>query len=581
VSVDGELWSLLVGDLGAYGRSRGGVKHELFRGHRFLGRDGGGAPVARLVPPAEGGEGLALHRLLEVLSADPARWTAGPDAVYLFIGAREWTALRILIASSEVYPYAKSGGLADVAGALPRALARLGHDVRVVMPRHRCVDGERYHLLPVMKELDVFLGGHRFRGQVLRSTLEGSDVPIYFIQNEALFDRGGLYGEDGEDYPDNALRFAFASLATIWMLKGLDWAPGVIQANDWQMALIPTYLKSWPILNSDPFYRSIRVLHTIHNLAYQGLADPSVLPEIGIDWALFNANGLEFYDKVNFMKGGIIFADHVSTVSETYAAEIQTEEHGCGLEGLLRRRRSSLTGILNGIDHGEWDPETDPRLAANYSAGDLGGKAVCKAALQRRCGFPERAEVPLLGVISRLVEQKGFDLIEAAAADLLAMDLQLVILGTGDPERQRLLEGLAGEHPERLSVHLTFDEDLAHQIEAGADLFLMPSQFEPCGLSQLYSLRYGTVPIVRRTGGLADSITDATPEALARGTATGFSFTEHTAADFLRTVRRAVDLRRGDPAAWHQIVKTGMAQDHSWESSARAYDRLFRSMVEA
>ena len=486
--------------------------------------------------------------------------------------------MRILIASSEVHPYAKTGGLADVAAALPRALARLGHDVRVVMPRHRCVDPKRFHLLPVMRELDVFLGKNRLRGQVLRSTLKGSEAPIYFVQSDPLFDRPELYTEDGKDYPDNALRHAFFSLATIWMLKGLDWAPDVIQANDWQTALIPLYLRNWPILTSDPFYRQTRVLFTIHNLAYQGLAEPSALPQIGIDWSLYNPEGLEFFNKVNLLKGGIVHADQISTVSPTYAEEIKTVKFGCGLDGVLRDRASRLHGILNGIDTDEWNPAKDPRISAKFSADDLAGKAQCKADLQARCGLKESAEAPLLGVISRLAEQKGIELIGAAAKRLLERGCQLAVLGSGDAKYRTLLTKLAKGHPGQVSVNFVFDEDLAHMIEAGADLFLMPSLYEPCGLNQMYSLRYGTVPVVRATGGLADSVVDATEKSLKDGTATGYSFTEETGDALATTVERALDLRQRDAGAWTRLVKTGMKADFSWKASARKYEALFKEM---
>jgi starch synthase len=490
--------------------------------------------------------------------------------------------VKIFITSSEVSPYAKTGGLADVAGSLPRALAALGHDVRVAMPLYTgLIDPDQHRLIPVMRELDVFLGSSRFRGQVLGSTLPGSEVPIHFIQCDALFDReGGPYGYVDGEHSDNAVRFAFASLAMIWLLKGLGWAPDIIQTNDWQMALIPTYLRSWPILSSDPFYSQTRVLHTIHNLAYQGLADPSILPAIGLDWSLYKPEALEFFDQINLMKGGIVHADHISTVSPRYALEIQTEEHGCGLDGLLQSRASELTGILNGIDTDVWNPATDTLIQAGFTAERLEGKAECKAALQSRCGLPLRPDTPLIGMVSRLVEQKGFGLLRETIGDLLALDIQMVILGAGDPEIERLLSTLGTEHGHRLSFHRMFDERLAHEIEAGADMFLMPSRYEPCGLNQLYSMRYGTIPIVHLTGGLADSVCDATPEALARGEATGFGFAEFNGRAFLRALTRALDLHRDDREAWQSLMVTAMAQDFSWAASAQAYEALFMRMLD-
>lgn len=487
--------------------------------------------------------------------------------------------VRILIASSEVYPYSKTGGLADVAGALPVALAKLGHDVRVVTPLHGCVDVARHRLLPVMKELDVFLGGQRFRGEVLRATMGDGQVPIYFIQSDELFDRPELYTEKGEDYPDNPLRFAFWSLAAIWMMKGLDWAPDIVQANDWQASLIPAYLKKWPILNSDPFYSQVKVLLTIHNLAYQGLADPSTLPEIGIDWSLYTPDGFEFYDQVNFLKGGILWSDHISTVSPTYAQEIQHEEQGAGLDGVLAHRSNAITGILNGIDTDVWNPAVDTMIEAKFNAENLSGKTACKAALQKRCGLPVKDDVPVVGMITRLAGQKGFDLLEAAANDVLAMGIQLVVLGTGEKKFHDLLANLCTSHKKQASATLKFNEEFAHQIEAGADMFLMPSRYEPCGLNQMYSMHYGTVPVVRATGGLADSVVDANEKTLKQGKATGFHIPEHTPASLIETLKRAVEMYRSNREQWDSIVKAGMAKDFSWKSSAKAYDALFKRMM--
>jgi starch synthase len=364
----------------------------------------------------------------------------------------------------------------------------------------------------------------------------------------------------------------------ISLTKAIDCVPDIIHCNDWQTALVPVYLRTVPDLRNDSTLSAVRILYTIHNLAYQGLFDPPTAGQIGIGSNLFHPAGLEFYGKLNLMKGGIIFADAISTVSKRYAQEIQTKDYGSGLDGVLRERAQVLTGILNGIDYGTWNPETDPHIAQNYSAADLTGKARCQAALQEECGLPVRSEVPLIGIISRLDPQKGFDLIGEVVEELLAGDIQLVLLGTGVPEYHGLFEKVAAAFPKKASINLRFDNALAHRIEAGCDMFLMPSRYEPCGLNQLYSLKYGTIPIVRRTGGLADSIRDATPQALAKRTATGFVFEEYTSTELMKTVRRALALY-ARKAEWRELMVTAMEQDFSWSRSASEYVELFKRMT--
>lgn len=488
--------------------------------------------------------------------------------------------LKILIVSSEVHPFAKTGGLADVAGALPLELAALGHDVRVVLPRYASVDEERFHILPILGDIRVRLGDDEYVADIMRTALPDSSVPTYFVENPGFFDREGLYldPDTKAEYPDNAVRFAFFCKAVIWLLKGLDWTPDVIQCNDWQTALIPVYLRTDAEMKADPALQQIKTLFTIHNLAYQGVYSRAVATGIGIGDELFHPAALEFYAQLNLLKGGIIFADRLSTVSRRYAEEIQTPEYGCGLEGVLQVHRHRLTGILNGIDATTWDPATDPHIPAHYSPEDLSGKAECKAALQRELGLPENPATPLVGIISRLDPQKGFDLIAKTADEILAGDVQLVLLGTGMPTYHEFFTSLARRHPGKAAVRLTFDNPLAHRIEAGSDLFLMPSRYEPCGLNQLYSLRYGTIPVVRRTGGLADSITDATIEAINNGSATGFCFDEYSAAALGRTMDRALACYR-KPDQWARLRRNAMAQDFSWNASARKYEALFVEMT--
>lgn len=487
--------------------------------------------------------------------------------------------MRILIVSSEVVPFAKTGGLADVAGALPLALAELGHDVRVAMPKYAAVDDEHYHLIPILEEIVVKLGdGIAYTTQVKRTVFPHSEVPVYFIQNHQLFGRPGLYQENGVDYPDNALRFAVFCKAVIWLMLALDWVPDIIHCNDWQTALIPVYLRTDPEVTANSQLSAPRILYTIHNLAYQGLFEPEFVEKLGIQPSLFHPSGLEFYGKLNLMKGGILFADEISTVSRRYAEEIQTPEYGCGLEGLLRQRSEHLHGIMNGIDERVWNPETDLLLPFRYSFRSIGGKTRCKKALQAELGLPVDANVPLLGMISRLDRQKGFDLLAEVLDQLMENDLQFVLLGTGAPEYHQLFEKAAQRWPQKMSVNLRFDNTLAHRIEAGADIFLMPSRFEPCGLNQLYSMKYGTPPVVRETGGLADSVVDATPENLERGIATGFVFRPYESAAMMEAITRSLALYRKKPL-WRKLQKAGMEKDFSWRASAKLYVELFERML--
>lgn len=488
--------------------------------------------------------------------------------------------MKILFVASEVVPFAKTGGLADVAGSLPIALANLGHDVRVAMPKYGSVDDEKYNLIPILDDIAVRLNGYNYTASVKRTLFPDTKVPIYFIQNAQFFDRPGLYlNSKGTDFPDNALRFAFFSKAVIWLLKGLDWLPDVIHCNDWQTAMIPVFLRTDPEVRADEGLSQVKVLYTIHNLAYQGVFSADDARQIGIGDNLFHPAGLEFYGSLNLMKGGILFADQISTVSRRYAEEIQTTEYGAGLEGVLTMRRGQLTGILNGIDYSAWSPETDKLLPAKYDAKKLEGKAQCKAALQREVGLPIRPDVPLIAMISRLDSQKGFDLIAEAIEDLLAEEVQFVLLGTGAPEYHKLFETVARQFPKKVSVNLKFDNALAHRIEAGADIFLMPSRYEPCGLNQLYSLKYGTVPVVRETGGLADSITDVTADNVRNGEGNGFKFEEYNSREMMSALRRALRAYADKPT-WHQIMKNGMSRDFSWQASAREYEQLFEQMTQ-
>jgi starch synthase len=479
--------------------------------------------------------------------------------------------MRILLASSEVAPFAKTGGLADVAGALPKALAKLGHDVRVVLPKYRMVDTTKHGLKPILSPLPVPIAG-AIENAAVRQGAIGS-VPTYFIEHDGYYDRKGLYQFEGRDHPDNSERFAFFSRAILEMTKALDFIPAVYHCNDWQTGLVPTYLRT--TYQHAPEFQGSGILFTVHNLGYQGLFKPAALAIANLGPELFNPFGVEFYGKVNFLKAGLVFSDLITTVSRKYSQEIQTEEFGHGLEGVLRARTRDVHGILNGIDYDEWHPSRDALIAARFSQDDVSGKAACKADLQRAFDLPERPDVPLLAVISRLTPQKGMDLVAEALDSMLDLDTQFVLLGTGDADLHTAFEEAKARHPSRVGLKLGFDVALSHKIEAGADMFLMPSRYEPCGLNQMYSLAYGTIPVVRATGGLDDTIQPFDPET---GAGNGFKFAEATPEALLTTVRRAVALYR-QPDQWPRLMRNGMACDFSWNRSAREYEALYQQIV--
>jgi starch synthase len=465
---------------------------------------------------------------------------------------------RILMVAGEATPFIKTGGLADVLGALPAALRERGEDVAVVLPWYRdsVVDESRC----VLEQFPVWLGKTAYPVRVHVSTVRG--VPYYLVECRPLFDRDGVYVTEEGDFADNHVRYAVLSRAALAVARWV-FRPDILHCHDWQAGLVPVYLRN--PLAGDPVFLGVKVLLTLHNLGYQGLFPASALGQMGLDSSVFHFNGLEFFGKVNVLKGGIVYSDALSTVSKAYAREIQTPEYGLGMDGLLASRSAVLTGILNGADYSHWNPETDRHIAANYSSRQLAGKRVCKRELVAEFGLPPEAlDRPLVGMVSRLASQKGFDLIEEAAAKLAEENLSLVALGTGDAHYEELLADMARACPSKFAVKVAYDEALAHRIEAGADIFLMPSRYEPCGLSQIYSLRYGTVPVVRATGGLDDTI-DGT---------TGFKFQEYSAEAMLAALRAALKMH-GDPDRWKSMMLGGMARDYSWAASAGEYSALY------
>jgi starch synthase len=472
---------------------------------------------------------------------------------------------------SEAVPFAKSGGLADVLGALAPALDRLGWSATLVVPHYRGAIGGA-----LIDRFPVTCGGYTREVAFFGMPL-GGEARAVLVDCPDLFDRDGYYSSNGYDYPDNARRFAMLVRA------GLEFTarhgrPSVVHAHDWHAGLAPVYLKtlyaSHPILGGTPS------VVTIHNLAYQGLFEVDWLPRLDLPWSLLAVDGLEYWGRISFLKGGINYADLITTVSPQYAKEIQTPDMGFGFDGILRRRSADLVGIRNGIDTRAWDPSNDPFLPAAFDARDLGGKAIAKRALLMRYGLPVHEATqsrPLIAMVSRMIYQKGFDLVAAIADEIPRFNATWVVLGTGEDRYQRMWTDLAARYPERIGARITFSEEMAHLIEAGADMFLMPSKFEPCGLNQMYSLRYGTVPIVHAVGGLVDTVRDGGPEDTH---STGFVFREYTRAALLTALERALTLF-ADRRRWRTLQLAGMRQNNSWDRSAREYVKIYERALKA
>jgi starch synthase len=467
--------------------------------------------------------------------------------------------------SSEASPWAKSGGLADVLGALPRALGQLGHAVGVVIPRYMHAGDAPAQR--VISRLPISLGPATYDVDIWEMSSGG--VTNYFVGNAELYGREGLYGDRDGDFSDNHIRFALLCKAALEISRLLFQAD-IFHSHDWQAGLVPVYLKTATAV--DPNFLSTRTITTIHNLGYQGIFKPGTMSDISLPAWLYRPDLLEFWGDINLLKGGLVFSDALTTVSRKYAEEIQTPEYGFGLDGLLRARRASLAGILNGVDYERWNPQTDPAIPAPYSASNLAGKQVCKRELLREMGLPESAMTrPLLGIVSRFAIQKGFDLIGEIAWDLFQGDVSLVVLGNGDARYEEIFQTLANQLPGKVALQIGYNDGLAHRIEAGSDIFLMPSRYEPCGLNQIYSLRYGTVPVVRATGGLDDTISDLP------GSQTGFKFTDYNGRALLGTIRAACAAWI-DRKSWTSMMLRGMRQDFSWAASAAEYSRLYSSL---
>ncbi len=480
--------------------------------------------------------------------------------------------LTVVIAAGEGAPYSKTGGLGDVVGALPGAIAARGHDVRLFLPYYATTRRMKVPVKETGVSVSIPMRGVPAEGTVLEVD-SSAGVKVYFIRRDEYYDREGIYqGLDG-DYPDNAERFMFFSRAVAAALHGLNLKPDIIHCHDWQTGLVPALARHG---HDSSYLAPIATVFTVHNLAFQGQFWHFDMEMTGLPWSTFTPEGLEFYGKINLMKAGIVYADVVSTVSRKYSKEIQTKEFGCGLEGVLHARRNEVFGILNGADYEHWNPATDSFLVANYTPDNMAGKKSCRADLLQAYGLNVPAGVPVIGMVGRLTDQKGLDILTEVLEEIIRLDTCFVLLGTGQQKYHELLEKLSAKHPERVGVRLGFDNALAHKIEAGCDMFLMPSRFEPCGLGQMYSLRYGTVPIVRATGGLDDTITNFDPLS---GEGNGLKFTAYSGKALLACVRKAVRLFR-NRRAWSRLVANGLSCDFSWDASARKYVELYRTAID-
>lgn len=458
--------------------------------------------------------------------------------------------MKIAICASEVFPFAKTGGLADVAGALPLALEELRQSVIIIMPKYKEINEKKWQL-------------SRLRSGNYFTTL-GSRIKVYFIENDKYFARNGLYGEKNGDYPDNLERFAFFGREALELLKEVDFQAEIIHCHDWQSCLVPVYLKT--LYQKDAFYAQMKTLLTVHNIGYQGLFPKAEFPKLDLDWSFFNMEALEFYNQVNILKGGMIFADAINTVSKTYSQEIQRKEFAFGLEGILKKKKNTLYGILNGLDYSVWNPREDKLILKTYSEENLQDKQKNKEDLQKICNL-SLGNLPIFGIVSRLAQQKGFDILAEAIDEICNLKLQLVILGTGDLKYHLLFEEIRKKYPKTCAVHFKFDETLAHKIYAGSDIFLMPSRYEPCGLGQMISLKYATIPLVFKTGGLADTVSAKN----------GFVFDKYSREELVKTVKKAIATYK-DRERWSILMQEALACNFSWAESAKQYIRLYQGL---
>jgi starch synthase len=488
----------------------------------------------------------------------------------------------ILFVSSEVYPYAKTGGLADVSSALPQMLREFNHDVRLIMPKYGFI-GERkqkIHIINRLQGIDIGVGDKEVIVSAKSSAIltQRTRVQIYLVESEEYFQRPGLYLDPAtnKDYPDNDERFIVFAQSIFETCKRLLWKPEIIHCNDWQTGLIPAYLKTK--YKDDPFFAGTKTVFTIHNQAYQGNFPAASFAKSGLPQEMFNPNGSEFFGQFSFLKTGLAYADAITTVSPTYAEEIRTPAYGCGLEDLLTKRKKDLHGILNGIDLAVWDPEKDTNIVKNFSVSNIDNKEECKRDLCVTMGIPYQPGTPVIGLIARFSDQKGLDLVAESMDNILKSGAQLLVVGSGDHKYEDLFTKLHKKHPTQVGIYLGFHDNFAHKIEAGADIFMMPSAYEPCGLNQMYSMHYGTVPVVRATGGLADTVIDL-ENGTRKNPATGFTFGKYDAKAFWKALERAITIYRKDPKTWRELQLAGMTRDFSWTRSGISYAELYEKLL--
>lgn len=482
--------------------------------------------------------------------------------------------IKVLMASPEVVPFAKTGGLADVVGSLPLALSRLDCEVRIVLPKYKVVNESGFSPLNIDKEVSFKVGDTIQEARILSTKVAGV-VTVYFLEHDEYYNRDGLYGTpEAGDYKDNLSRFLFFCRGALELLKKIEYKPQIIHCHDWQTGLIPVYLKT--MYHNDPFFEGVKTVFTVHNLAYQGIFPKEEFYLTGLDEEIFTPDKLEFWDKINLMKGGLVYADILSTVSNGYAQEILTPEYGCGLEGVLKERKDKLYGVINGLDYNEWNPTMDKEITMAYDINTIGRKVKNKKALQQENNLKVDNDIPVIGMITRLASQKGLDILDEIIDELMELNIQFILLGTGDARYHTRMEQIKEKFQNKAAIHLTFDTKLAKRIYAGADMFLMPSKYEPCGLGQLISLRYGTIPIVRATGGLKDTIVNFDPE---RKIGNGFVFDEYNSQALLSTIKRAVDVFCNDKESWRRLILNGMSADFSWEHSAKEYIKLYEKAL--
>ncbi len=479
--------------------------------------------------------------------------------------------MNVIFAASEITPFARTGGLGDMVSALPKMLNKSGQNCVVFLPKYNEIDDQEFKIKSTGKRISVNMSGKIINSEIFE-TVFGDGIPVYLLENSDYFQRNGIYESNNKEHHDNAERFAFFSKGCLCAIKELGISPDIIHCHDWPTGLIPVYLNTE--YRDDRYFDKTGTMFTIHNIVYQGVYDSHKMNTLGLPWDIFTPDGIEFHGKINLLKGGIAFADVITTVSKTYALEMQTSEFGNGLDGILRHRNNVLYGIINGVDYDIWNPENDRFIAKQFTVNDLSGKKECKEELLSIFNIKADWNTPLIGMVSRLDEQKGIDLLTDAIHDLMNLDVNICLLGVGKEKYHRVLMEIAEKYKEKIGIKISFNNQMAHKIEAGSDIFIMPSKYEPCGLNQLYSLKYGTIPVVRNIGGLADTIKDYDQD---KKCGNGFKFDKYSGVEFIKAIKRALEVYK-DKESWRKLMQNAMNEDFSWERSAKEYLELYKKV---